>query len=60
MPLTENCPKPLIKINGKPLLEIILEKCINVGLRNFYISVHYLSEQIINYFWQWRKMGYFY
>lgn len=50
MPLTENCPKPLIKINGKPLLEIILEKCIKSGLRNFYISVHYLSDQIINYF----------
>ncbi len=50
MPLTENCPKPLIKINGKPLLEIILEKCIKVGLRKFYISVHYLSDQIINYF----------
>ena len=50
MPLTENCPKPLIKINGKPLLEIILEKCIKAGLRNFYISVHYLSDQIINYF----------
>ena len=50
MPLTENCPKPLIRINGKPLLEIILEKFIKAGLRNFYISVHYLSDQIINYF----------
>ena len=50
MPLTQNCPKPLIKINGKPLLEITLEKCIQAGLKNFYISVHYLSDQIINYF----------
>ena len=50
MPLTENCPKPLIRINGKPLLEIILEQCIKSGLRSFYISVHYLSDQIINYF----------
>ena len=50
MPLTENCPKPLIRINGKPLLEIILEQCMKAGLRNFYISVHYLSDQIISYF----------
>ena len=50
MPLTENCPKPLIKVNGKPILEIILEQCINAGIVNFYISVHYLSDKIIDYF----------
>ena len=55
MPLTQNCPKPLIKINGKPLLEITLEKCIQAGLKNFYISVHYLSDQIINYFGNGKK-----
>ena len=55
MPLTENCPKPLIEINGKPLLEIILEKCVKSGLRKFYISVHYLSDQIINYFGKGEK-----
>ena len=49
-PITNNCPKPLLPINGKPILEIILEQCINSGIRNFYISVHYLAEKIINYF----------
>lgn len=49
-PLTDNCPKPLIPINGKPILEIILEQCINSGIKNFYISVHYLAEKIINHF----------
>ena len=49
-PLTNNCPKPLLPINGKPILEIILEQCINSGIRNFYISVHYLAEKIIKYF----------
>ena len=57
MPLTENCPKPLIRVNGKPLLEIILEQCIDAGLKNFYISVHYLSEQIIDYFGNGEKWG---
>ena len=49
-PFTDDCPKPLLRINGKPILEIILEQCINSGIRNFYISVHYLAEKIINYF----------
>ena len=49
-PLTDNCPKPMLQINGKPILEIILEKCIYAGINNFYISVHYLSEMIIDYF----------
>lgn len=50
IPFTNDCPKPLLPINGKPILEIILEQCIDSGIRNFYISVHYLAEKIINYF----------
>ena len=46
-PLTNNCPKPMLQIEGKPILEIILEQCINSGIRNFYISVCYLSNQIM-------------
>ena len=49
-PITNNCPKPLLPINGKPILEIILEQCINCGIRNIFISVNYLAEKIINYF----------
>lgn len=49
-PITDDCPKPLLPINNKPILEIILEQCINSGIRNFYISVNYLAEKIINYF----------
>ena len=49
-PFTNDCPKPLLPINGKPMLEIILEQCIEYGIRNFYISVNYLSEKIMEYF----------
>ena len=48
--LTKNCPKPMLKINGKHILEIILEHCIKAGFVNFYFSVNYLKEQIQNYF----------
>ena len=30
-PLTKNCPKPMLKVGGKPILEIILERCIDSG-----------------------------
>lgn len=49
-PLTENCPKPMLQIGGKPMLEIILERCIEAGFRHFSISVNYLKHQIIDYF----------
>jgi NDP-sugar pyrophosphorylase family protein len=45
-PLTNTTPKPLMKVGGKALLEILLEKLANCGFSNIWISVHYLSEQI--------------
>ena len=57
LPHTMNCPKPMITINGKPMLEIILEKCMHFGFDNFYISVNYLKDQIINYFGNGNNWG---
>ena len=55
--LTKNCPKPMLEVNGKPMLEIILEKCIDAGFTNFYISVNYLKEKVISYFETGEKWG---
>ena len=49
-PQTINCPKPMLEINGKPILEIVIENCINNGFREFFISVNYLKEIIMNHF----------
>jgi dTDP-glucose pyrophosphorylase len=49
-PLTDNCPKPLLKLGGKPILETIIENFIASGFHRFYISTHYLPEQIEAYF----------
>ena len=49
-PHTENCPKPMLPVGNQPILEILLEQCIASGFRNFYFSVNYLKEQIIEYF----------
>ena len=49
-PLTDNCPKPLLKLGEKPILETILESFIAAGFHQFYISTHYLPEAIMSYF----------
>ena len=57
MPHTGSCPKPMLKIGGKPILERLLEKSIKSGFSNFYISVNYLKDQIIDYFQDGEKWG---
>jgi dTDP-glucose pyrophosphorylase len=49
-PLTENTPKPLLKVGMKPILETIIEQFVNYGFHNFYISTHFESRQIVDYF----------
>lgn len=49
-PYTENCPKPLLPVAGKPILEHILERSKLVGFKHFVISTHYLGEMIEDYF----------
>ena len=49
-PLTKDTPKPLLKVGSKPILEMIIEHFISHGFHNFYISIHFKSEQIRDYF----------
>ena len=49
-PLTNDTPKPLISIKGKPLLEWNLLKLKSAGITDVVINLHYLGEEIINYF----------
>lgn len=56
-PLTDNCPKPLLKLGNKPILETVLLSFIKAGFHNFYISTHYLPEMIKEYFGNGNKWG---
>ncbi len=49
-PLTENTPKPLLRVGNKPILETILENFISYGFYKFYISVNYKDEMVKEYF----------
>ena len=49
-PLTDNCPKPMLKVGNKPMLEHLINQFISYGFHNFYISTHYMPEQIREHF----------
>tara|TARA_Y100000816_G_scaffold122065_1_gene85799 strand:- start:36261 stop:36977 length:717 start_codon:yes stop_codon:yes gene_type:complete len=48
-PLTLRTPKPLIKVNGQPLLAYWLNKLTNAGVKKILINTHYMKDEIINY-----------
>lgn len=56
-PLTDHCPKPMLRIGEKPMLEHLLNQFKDHGFHNFYISTHYLPEVISNYFGDGRQFG---
>ena len=56
-PETENCPKPMLLVAGKPILEHIILKANSEGFINFILSIHYLGEVIENYFGNGSKFG---
>lgn len=56
-PLTDNCPKPMLPVSGKPMLESILDGFIEAGFHKFYISVHYLADRIKSHFGDGSKWG---
>lgn len=56
-PLTNNCPKPMLKVGDKPILEQILVNFVEAGFHRFYISTHYMPEVIRDYFGNGEKWG---
>lgn len=49
-PYTENCPKPMLEVGGKPMLEHIIERSKADGFRNFTIALNYLGHMIEDHF----------
>ncbi len=49
-PLTDSVPKPLLPMGDKPILEVILERCVEAGFCNFVVSTHYKAEMLREHF----------
>lgn len=56
-PLTDAVPKPMLKVGGKPIIEHNLDRLINFGIDDFWISIRYLGDQISDYFGNGNEKG---
>lgn len=48
-PYTNDIPKPMLELNKKPIIAHNIDSLISYGVKNFYVSVNHLKEQIKNY-----------
>jgi len=46
-PYTETIPKPMLKVGGRPMLELLLEGLVSQGVRKIILLLHYKPEMII-------------
>lgn len=56
-PLTRNIPKPMVPIVNKPVMEHIVEKLAACGIKEIMVNLHYLGDQIKEYFGDGKKWG---
>ncbi len=56
-PHTENCPKPLLAVAGKPMLEHIIDRAKLEGFNHFVLAIHYLGHMIEAHFGHGERLG---
>ncbi len=57
MPLTQDIPKPMLEIGGKPIIEYNLNLLLSYGINNINISVNYLADVIKDYYKDGKEKG---
>ena len=56
-PLTDNIPKPLLPIKGKPIIEHAIDNFKKYGIKDIILSVGFKADKIKEYFGNGRKLG---
>ena len=56
-PLTNECPKPMLKVGGRPILETIILNFIESGFKEFIISLNYKGDMIRGHFADGHDLG---
>ncbi|WP_374615149.1 nucleotidyltransferase family protein [Sphingorhabdus sp.] len=56
-PHTEDCPKPMLLVSGKPMLEHIILRAKFEGFVNFVLAIHYLGHMVEEYFGDGSRLG---
>ncbi len=56
-PLTDELPKPMLPVGGRPLMELIIEQLHDTGIQHVYVTTHYMPEKIKRHFGDGRAFG---
>ena len=56
-PFTDTCPKPMLDVAGKPMLQHIVERAREQGFRNFIFCINYHGKVIRDFFGEGNKFG---
>ena len=56
-PLTDEVPKPMLPVNGKPMLEHVIEQLRKSGIHRVHVTTHYKPECIVSHFGDGDKYG---
>ncbi len=56
-PLTDDTPKPMLPVGGKPLMERTIEGLQRAGIKRINVTTHYLPEKITRYFGSGSRFG---
>ncbi|MDO3642478.1 nucleotidyltransferase family protein [Mucilaginibacter sp. L3T2-6] len=56
-PLTDDIPKPLLPVAGKPIIKHNIDRLVDFGIDDLWISVRYLGEQIKSYLGDGSELG---
>ncbi|HSP16248.1 MAG TPA: nucleotidyltransferase family protein [Thermoanaerobaculia bacterium] len=56
-PITENLPKPMVKVAGRPILERLVLHLIGFGIRRIFLSINHLGEIVERHFGDGSRFG---
>jgi dTDP-glucose pyrophosphorylase len=56
-PLTEAMPKPLLRVGGKPLVEIMIDRLRTAGVEEIWLTLHYKAHMIEDHFGDGARHG---
>ena len=56
-PLTDSCPKPLLKVAGMPLIEHHIRNLVAAGITDIVINLAWLGDKIVNYLQDGQQFG---
>ena len=56
-PLIETCPKPLLEIGGRPIIQWMIEDMRQAGIREIIVSIGYRGNQIRDFLGRGHSLG---